>query len=186
MGDEKPVERFHAFLSQKFHELSNLEKQIISQVWDHKDEFIQWPTISRLLIPGCVRKKYHTYHEEIKKEAKSRNIAIDSRSNGPAVMTYLLAGGKRPKRIGGRGWDIHHIYNGKFPFIEGGKTLHAAKNEKHFTQSADLVAIHPIAHALADEYFYFAWLLRYESFKRFNYDPDSVFCKEVDDFGFCR
>ena len=58
------------------------------------------------------------------------------------------------------------------------------KDGNHFTQSAGLVAVHPIAEALADEYSYFAWLLRCESFKRFDYDPDLVFCKKIDEFGF--
>lgn len=34
-----------------------------------------------------------------------------------------------------------------------------------------------IAEALADEYFYFAWSLRRESFIRFNYDPEKVFLR---------
>ena len=123
--------------------------------------------------------------DEMKRELKERGIAIDSRSNGPAIMSFLLAGGKRPKRADStKGWAIHHIYNGKFPFTRGGKTLHAVKDGNHFTQSAGLVAIHPIAHALADEYFHFVWLLRHESFLRFNYDPDRVFCKKIDEYGF--
>jgi len=58
------------------------------------------------------------------------------------------------------------------------------QNGKHFTQSAGLVAIHPIAEALKDEYFYFSWLLRYEAFLRFNYDPDGVFSEKIDEHGF--
>jgi len=89
--------------------------------------------------------------DEIKRELKERGIPIDSRSNGPAIIVYKLAGGKRPKRAEStKEWSIHHIYNGKFPFREGGKILHAVKEGKHFTQSAGLVAIHPIAEALAD------------------------------------
>ena len=51
-------------------------------------------------------------------------------------------------------------------------------------QSAGLVAIHPVAEALKDEYSYFAWLLRHEAFLRFNYDPDSVFSKKTNEYGF--
>jgi hypothetical protein len=58
------------------------------------------------------------------------------------------------------------------------------KNGKHFTQSAGLVAIHPIAEALKDEYFHFALLLRHEAFLRFNYDPDAVFSQKIDEYGF--
>jgi phenylalanine-4-hydroxylase len=53
------------------------------------------------------------------------------------------------------------------------------KNGDHFTQSGGLVAIHPIAEALKDEYFYFAWLLRHEAFLGFAYDPDRVFSDYV-------
>lgn len=52
------------------------------------------------------------------------------------------------------------------------------------TQSAGLVAIHPIAEALKDEYFYFARLLRHEAFLRFNYDPDVIFSEKTDEYGF--
>ena len=39
-------------------------------------------------------------------------------------------------------------------------------------------------HALKDEYSYFAWLLRYEAFLRFGYDPEAVFSEKVDESGF--
>jgi len=54
----------------------------------------------------------------------------------------------------------------------------------HFSQSAGLIAVHPIADGLADEFPFFAWLLRAESFNRFGYDPDGVFSKGQDEFGF--
>jgi len=50
--------------------------------------------------------------------------------------------------------------------------------------SAGLVAIHPVAEALKDEYFYFAWLLRHEAFLRFKYDPDAVLSEETGEYGF--
>lgn len=85
---------------------------------------------------------------------------------------------------GTKEWSIHHIYNGKFPFLADRRTLHAVKDGNHFTQSAGLVAVHLIAEALAEEYFYFTWLLRHESFKKFSYDPDLVFSKKIDENGF--
>jgi len=48
------------------------------------------------------------------------------------------------------------------------------------------VAIHPVAEALKDEYFYVAWMLRHEAFLRFGYDPDMVFSERVDEYGFRR
>jgi len=62
--------------------------------------------------------------------------------------------------------------------------LHAVKDGKHFTQAAGLVAIHPVAEALKDEYFYVAWRLRHEAFLRFGYDPDRVFSERIDEYGF--
>jgi hypothetical protein len=53
--------------------------------------------------------------------------------------------------------------------------MRAAMDPRHFTQSAGLVAIHPIADALADEFGVFAWRLRAEAFLRFGHDPEGVF-----------
>ena len=47
-----------------------------------------------------------------------------------------------------------------------------------------LTATHPVAEALADEDFRFAWLLRREAFLRFGYDPDAVFSERIDERGF--
>ncbi|HEY1801578.1 MAG TPA: hypothetical protein VGG46_11655 [Terriglobales bacterium] len=49
-----------------------------------------------------------------------------------------------------------------------------------------MIATHPVAEALCDEYPFFAWLLRHESFRRFGYDPDSVFSPKQDPFGFAK
>ncbi|MDH5450082.1 MAG: hypothetical protein OEX77_04125 [Candidatus Bathyarchaeota archaeon] len=122
--------------------------------------------------------------DRIKEEAKSKGIQVNTLSNGPAIMSFLLAGGERPTRSNGQGWHIDHIYDKNFPWITKQRSLHAVKNGRHFTQAAGLVAIHPIAEALKDEYFYFAWLLRREAFLRFNYDPDRVFSEKVDEYGF--
>ena len=174
-------EKFIKAIQQKFNELSSTEKQIITIVWTQKETFIHWPTESRLLIPGCIRpkKEKHDYSDAIKEEATNRGIKLDHRSNGPAIAAYLFTGGLRPARANGTNeqWHIHHIYNGLFPYREEEEALHAVKDGNLFTQSAGLVAIHPIANALAHEYFYFAWLLRYEAYKRFRYDPESIFCE---------
>ncbi len=52
------------------------------------------------------------------------------------------------------------------------------------TQSAGLAATRPVAEALKDEYVYFAWLLRYEAFLRFGYDPDAAFPERTGEYGF--
>jgi hypothetical protein len=180
------MEQFNSFLERQFNELSPIEQKIIMEVWDHKDQFIQWPAKALLLWEGCVRQTSgYQYPEELKRELKSRRTTIDSRmGNGPALTSFLHAGGKRPKRSNDQCWHIDHMYNGKFPCRPDGETLHAVRHGKHFTQSAGLVSTHPIAEALADEYFYFSWLIRLESFKRFGYDPDRVFCSRTDEYGF--
>lgn len=179
------TENYTKVLNKKFNEIDSSIKKIITEVLNYKDKYIKWPTKTVLLWPDSVRIRYHKYPDEIKIKLRQRGIKVDSRSNGPAFTSYLYAGGIRPLRAGGRHeWSIHHIYNGKFPFTESEKTLHAVKSGNHFTQSANLVAIHPIADALAEEYFYFSWVLRKEAFKRFEYDPDLIFCDQVDTYGF--
>lgn len=178
------MNEFQSRLDLEFSRLTASEKRIITEVGDHKAHYIKWPTKARLLWPGCVRIKYHRIPDKIKQEATSKGIQVDSRSNGPAIMSFLLAGGERPTRSNGQGWHIDHIYDGKFPWPARGRSLHAVKDGDHFTQAAGLVAIHPIAEALKDEYFYVAWRLRHEAFQRFGYDPDQVFCERTDVHGF--
>jgi len=86
---------------------------------------------ANLLWTGVIRKKYHSYPQDVREKLKSKKITIDSRSNGPAITSYLFAGGVRPQRSDGRkGWSIHHIYDGRFPFINHKQTLHAIKYDK--------------------------------------------------------
>jgi len=177
---------FRSTLDMEFSKLTTSEKKIIDEVWERRADYVKWPIEARLLWPGCVRTKYHRIPDRIKEEARSREVQVDSRSNGPAVMSFLLAGGKRPKRSNRQGWHIDHIYDTKFPWPTKGRSLHAVKNGKHFTQAAGLVAVHPIAESLKDEYFHFAWLLRREAFLRFGYDPDAVFSEKTDEYGFRR
>jgi hypothetical protein len=123
-----------------------------------------------------VRIPYHQYGEEKREQLRAAGITIDGRSNGPAIMPFLLAGGERPSRNATcRQWSVHHIYDGKFPRPGRSHTLHAVKDEQLFTHSAGLVAVHPVADALADEVACFAWLLRQKAYDRFQFDPDQVF-----------
>jgi len=145
-------------------------------VWNQKELFIRWPKTNLLFIPGATRVNYHQYTDAQKEILKKAGIKQDTRSNGPAIMAYLLAGGERPKRCASaKGWSIHHIYDGKFPAPGERRTTHAVGDGRYFSEAAGLVAIHPIADALADEVPFFAWLLRCEAFERFGFDPDRVF-----------
>ena len=162
-------------------------KKVVQTVSENLNEFIEFPEESILLWHGCDREgsKYHRYPDSIKVRAKKNDLNLDGRSNGPAIFSFQLAGGTRPDRWGSsNSWSTHHLYSGKYPYVAQEDTLHAVKSGKHFTQSAGLVAVHPIADAMCDEFPSFAWYLRAKAFLRFGYDPDSVFSSRVDEFGF--
>jgi hypothetical protein len=164
------------WLEEMRHRLSADVWPVVHHVWNRRDAFIRWPARGGCWWPGCVRGRFHTYSANQRAELMTAKIRTDPRSNGPAIMSFLLAGGTRPDRdCPGRQWSIHHIYDGKFPAPSRDRTVHAVKEGNLFTDAAGLVAVHPIADALADEVAYFAWLLRREAFKRFKFDPDSVF-----------
>jgi len=154
------VDQFQSEINRKLDELAPSERKIATEVWEHRTHYIKWSVKAMLLWPGCVRTKYHMIPDRIKEEARSRGVQVDSHSNGPAIMSFLLAGGKRPKRSNNQGWHIDHIYDGKFPWA---------------TRSRE---------ALKDEHPHFAWLLRREAHLRFGYDPDGVFSEGIDEYGF--
>jgi hypothetical protein len=161
-------------------------RRVILEVGRNLDSFVRWPARAELLWAGCDRTlKYHNYPDVLKTLFHERRITADSRSNGPAIVAYLVAGGERPKRNGNHDWTIHHLYDGKFPYPGTVRpSVRAVRDAHHFTQSAGLIAIHPIADALADEFAAFAWRLRGESFVRFGYDPEGAFTRTPDDYGF--
>jgi len=167
-------------------------RHIVQRVGGTLNEFVRWPTRAALLWDSCNRiapegkkQKYHQYPQSICDLAKKSGVNLDTRPNGPAIAAFQIAGGIRPERFGSsNAWSIHHVYSGKFPYVGRTTTTHAIKNCKHFTQSAGLIATHPVADALSDEYPFFAWLLRLESFRRFGYDPEGVFSAAQDEFGF--
>jgi hypothetical protein len=168
------------------------ERSVLTTVATQLDAFVRWPAKALLLWHGCnrvpdegKRQKYFSYPESIKVLAKTAKVRLDTRQNGPAIAAFLIAGGTRPDRFGSsNAWSIHHLYSGKFPYLGRTTTTHAAKHALHFTQSAGLVAAHPVADALVDEFPFFAWLLRGHAFLRHGYDPYSVFSASHDEFGF--
>lgn len=160
---------------------SPVEETILLQIVANIQEWVKFPQEAKLLMPETDRKKkYHSFPEEIKLIAKAQKIPLDTRGNGPAKASYLLCGGIRPLRKGTyNGWSIHHLYSGKFPHPFSDSTIHAVKLGDHFSHSAGLVAIHPIADAMADEYPCFTWYLRALAFQKFKYDPDMVFSTKL-------
>jgi hypothetical protein len=148
------------------------------------DSFVRWPKTALLLWMGCARDRYHNYPQEIDSLLSDCRIYRRNWSNDPAIHAFLLAGGDRPKRLHrGFGWNVHHLYFGVAGQKRGG--THAVKDGFHFTQSAGLVAVHPIADALCEEDQDFSHALRKISFDRFGYDPDGMFSSQPrDEFGF--
>lgn len=166
--------------------------QIVRILLSNIEEYVRWPKEPLLLWSECdriplrgERLRYHRYPASIKAHAKKLSVYLDSRGNGPAIAAFEFAGGVRPDRTGNKNkWHIHHIYSGKFPYVGAETTTHSVKDRFHFSQSAGLCSLHPILDSICDEYASFAWLLRYESYKRFGYDPDCVFSTRIDEYGF--
>ncbi|MCC7001999.1 MAG: hypothetical protein IT357_07575 [Gemmatimonadaceae bacterium] len=159
------------------------ERRVLLDVAEALDSFVRFPKRALLLWRGCDRvavppakMRYHQYPDALKRAAKEAQVYLDGRPNGPAIAAFVFAGGDRPSRYGSsNAWSVHHLYSGKFPYPGRSNTTHAAKHGDHFTQSAGLVAVHPVADALVDEFPPFTWLLRAHAYRMFGYDPDAVF-----------
>lgn len=174
------------WLQQLTTEVSDTEWTAILSICANPDRFIEWPKIGTLLWPGCTRdggEQIHHYPAEVAERLRRLGFnEPDERSNGPAIMSFLAAGGRRPV-WGKEGWPIHHIYDGTAPIIgnppvvhpEAHGGLHAVQGGRFFTHSSGLVAVHPVAHHLAHHSALLKWLLRREAFIRFGFDPMGVF-----------
>jgi hypothetical protein len=145
------------------------------------NHYFEWPRTGMLLWPGCVRPDVdegdepHHYPEELEKWLHRCGLHADRRSNGPAIMAFLATGGRRPI-WGSEGWPIHHIYDGTGALPGGPQDIpHAVHDGRYFTQSAGLVAAHPVAQDLAHRSDLLKWLLRREAFLRFGFDPCGAF-----------
>jgi hypothetical protein len=147
------------------------EWSAILSILTDPEQFFQWPQLGALLWPGCVRTRNdgeHIYPAELITHLERLGIKPDTRTNGPAIVSFLAAGGKRPN-WGNEGWHIHHIFDG----TEGAP--HAVHDGNLFTHSAGLVAAHPVAHHLVHQSGLLKWLLRREAFLRFGFDPKRDF-----------
>ena len=161
-----------------FNELVPAEQDLAIALWDRQDGMVSWPTACSpgpLLEVQRVGVKYHDIPADLRARARAQKVAIDGRSNGPAIMAFLLAGGHRPVRSDGKhGWSIHHIYDGKFPWPGRETSVRAVAETAYFTDARGLVALHPIFDGAVSEIHWLAWQLRLEAFDRFGFDPDNV------------
>ena len=158
--------------------VSHTEWAAILSMCTEPERFFEWPQVGELLWPGCTRGDEHQQHEyppELGARLLRLGLKPDPRNNGPAIMAFLAAGGRRPS-WGNEGWPIHHIYDGTGA-INGGPAAgtHAVQDGRYFTHSGGLVAAHPVAHDLAHRSTLLKWLLRREALLRFGFDPDQVF-----------
>lgn len=149
---------------------------LIDTIWDKPDVYVQWPRKALLFAPGSVYGHRHQYTDEQRRFAKASGTRITYGPFAPAVVAFRAAGGFRPYKLDGTTkWPICHIYHGFFLAPGRDQTLNATSDGLHFSQAAGLVALHFFAGMLLGSSPYFAWLLRYEAYKRFAYDPDHVF-----------
>jgi hypothetical protein len=150
---------------------STTEWSAILSICTDPDQFFQWPQVGALLWPGCVRTQSdgeHKYPIELTAPLAQLELRSDTRTNGPAIVSFLASGGKRPN-WGSEGWHIHHIYDGT------NGSPHAVRDGSLFTHSAGFVAAHPDIHDLAHKSDLLKWLLWREAFLRFAFDPMDAF-----------
>jgi hypothetical protein len=111
--------------------------------------------------------------------------------NHPALVAFRFAGGSIPQRTPqGESWELRHLYDGQHPF-EGHPTLNSTATSiaagDHYTQTACLVAVHPLVHHLWNTRPAVAQVLRARAYAKFGYDPDGVLANDgraPDQFGF--
>lgn len=107
-----------------------------------------------------------------KRQGREVGILDKRMNNGPPNSAFRLAGGKKPN-----GWQLDHIYDEE--------PMWSARDERHFTQSAGLVAMPAHAHRRRHSDAELSWLVRGIAFLKFQYDPLGVFSKDAHDgFGF--
>ncbi|MEI9961737.1 MAG: hypothetical protein WDM76_11570 [Limisphaerales bacterium] len=166
----------------------NVGVQSAVAIWRQRETYIRWPKEKRILSQDWVRhpdgskKDCYDYPPNLAKEITQAGFKVDGRNNGPAILSFLLAGGDRPRRPypSRWGWTIHHIYDGQHPTprFSQRRVPHAASDSKLFTDSRGLVAIHPVVDYIVMHEPLLAWLLRWEAFNRFGFDPMNVFIPE--------
>lgn len=153
--------------------LAASEAHVVDEVFSNINDFVKFPHLRHTWMK-TVRRSVHKFDFAQMNCLRNAGLPRDGRSNGPAILGFQLCGGTRPVKADGHGWHVHHLYDGRFPFPGKTKSLRAVENPDYFTDSAGLVAAHPIANALATDIPYFTWRLRAMAYERFGFDPDGV------------
>lgn len=169
---------------------------LAEKVWAEGGRYLAWPPavdagtgpLIRFTRREWAESKPCRYPDEVAARIKREVGRADTRSNGPAVMAFRLAGGRFESwmtKANGHHWSIHHIYDGTHP-VPGwdalnhclgvpGTMISAVERREFFAHPAGLVAIHPIADKVAEEVGWFAWQLRYRAWRVHGFDPAGVF-----------
>jgi hypothetical protein len=82
---------------------------------------------------------------------------------------------------------LRHLYDGQHPFAGSAESLRSQDEGDHYTQTAGVVAVHPLVNQLWSVSPAIAHSLRARAFARFGYDPDKALAaegREHDAFGF--
>lgn len=184
--DEPINMNFPAWIQALWNDRRDQSVAATKAIWLNQHAYFKWPKTEKNLVlhRDWIRinepfgNNLYPYSQEMIENCARVGIAADGRSNGPAIVAYLLAGGSRPLREDPPtwGWSIHHIYDGKFPAPhQAGGVLNAVQTSGEFTNTRGLVAAHPVADFVAANSRLLAWLLRWEASRRFGYDPNNIF-----------
>lgn len=184
--DEPIIMNFPDWIQELWNDKRDQGVAATKAIWLNQHAYFKWPKKGLVLSSEWARKRdphhddLYAYSAEMIESCEKAGVPVDGRSNGPAIVTYLLAGGSRPMREDPPtwGWSIHHIYDGKYPAPhQHGGVLNAVQVAGEFTNSRGLVAAHPVADFVAANSRLLAWLLRWEAFHRFKYDPNRIFSR---------
>ena len=102
----------------------------------------------------------------------------DPEANSPwafAVAAFKYAGGNVPQPTPGADkWEVVPLYEALTRYMAGNQE-EAHRAAKHYTQSVNLVAVHPVVYHLMSEYPCIVSTLQARAFTAFLYDPAEQF-----------
>lgn len=140
------------------------------------------PTLEQIVPPKRVIPAEHRqrYNQLVAAEQVAR--PNDPAPSHHAAAAFKFAGGTVPPTPYGTSWKLRHLYDGTFTgygdehfYGAGQQRINALRDHRHYTQSAGMVALHPIANQLWTIYPWIAYTLRARAAVTFRYDPDRAF-----------
>ena len=92
-----------------------------------------------------------------------------------AVSAFKRMGGCVPQAVPPEGWQVLLLYEALTRWGAAGNRDEAAQAARHFTQSANLVAVHPVVQHLMAQYPCIVKTMQQRVFETFMYDPRTWF-----------